>query len=149
MVCPECQAFYKDLIFGVSTEASFYFEWLCLWNGEFDRKFYFLRCFPEGWHFINKNARHATWNQTETNRISAYTDLKINPHENAWKIYITLVPLESQVGWPLVWYASFFWFCIIGSIGWTSDFLELDCLDVIFYMVHLQGRHISEFSRGA
>ena len=49
----------------------------------------------------------------------------------------------------------FFWFCIIGSIGWTSDFLEVDFLDVIyiaqglvfhflvFLVVLLQGRHIS------
>ena len=49
----------------------------------------------------------------------------------------------------------FLGFCIIGSIGWTSDFLEVDFLDVhyiaqglvfhflVFLVVLFQGRHIS------
>ena len=72
------------------------------------------------------------------------------------KIYPTLFPLQNQVGWPLVLCSPpFFGFCIIGSIGWTNDFVEVDFLDVlyiaqglvfhflVFLVVLLQGRHIS------
>ena len=64
---------------------------------------------------------------------------------------------QLKIRWVYPWFYTppfFFWFCIIGSIGWTSDFLEVDFLDVIyiaqglvfhflvFLVVLLQGRHI-------